>query len=317
MTLKLSGIHHVTAIASDPQQNLDFYTGVLGLRLVKKTVNFDDPMTYHLYYGDETGLPGTIITFFLWPGARRGRRGTGQVTTAAFAVPPDSISYWADRLKAYRVDFNPPIRRFDEEVVSLIDPDGLSLELVGGRLSDGYEPWGSGPVPTERAIRGIHSVTLDQEAPESTVALLEETLGSRLRNESDGRLRFDWGTQLNQSFVDIRIVPKGLRGSISAGTVHHVAWRTPTDAEQLAWQNRIMDGGVHVSPVMDRQYFHSIYFREPGGVLFEIATDLPGFAIDENVEQLGKTLKLPPWLEADRTGIESALPPLSETFVKL
>ncbi len=314
MTLKLSGIHHVTAIASDPQPNLDFYTGVLGLRLVKKTVNFDDPSSYHLYYGDEIGRPGTLITFFAWPGARKGRRGTGQVTATAFSVPVDSIPYWVDRLKTRRVEFNPPVLRFDEEVISLIDPDGLHLELVSGSEFGGHEPWPSGPVPEERAIRGIHSVTLAQEAPEATVTLLEGTLGSRLQQESTGRLRFAWETQLGGSFVDIQIVPKGLRGTISAGTVHHVAWRTPNDEEQKIWIGQINGTHLHVSPVMDRHYFHSIYFREPGGVLFEIATDIPGFTIDESRDELGKTLALPPWLETNRPLLESSLPPLKDAI---
>jgi glyoxalase family protein len=312
LTLKLSGIHHITGIASDPQQNLDFYAGVLGLRLVKKTVNFDDPSTYHLYYGDETGLPGTIMTFFHWPGARRGRRGTGQVTGTAFSIPPDSISYWSERLKAHEVDFNPPVKRFDDEVISLIDPDGLLIELVSGDSLIRHTPWPGGPAPAERAIRGIHSITIAQEAPEATVAFMEKTLGVELSNESAGRLRFVWEKHPEDGFVDIQIVPKGLRGNISAGTVHHVAWRTPTETEQKVWQNRIIDAGLNVSPVMDRQYFHSIYFREPGGVLFEIATDLPGFGIDESPAQLGKTLALPPWLEADRERLEKSLPPLRD-----
>jgi glyoxalase family protein len=311
MSNKLTGIHHVTAIAGDPQRNVDFYGGILGLRLVKRTVNFDDPAIYHLYYGNEMGSPGSILTFFPWPGARRGRRGAGQVAATAFSVPPDSMGYWVDRLKGHEISVDQTIRRFDEEVLPLTDPDGLLLELVANPVASGVKPWEGGPVPPERALRGLHSVTLSEETAEPTVRLMEATLGFSLEREHQGRLRFSMGPPGIATTVDLQIIPRGSRGAIAVGTVHHVAWRTPNDPEQKDWRERITRLGVNVSPVMDRQYFHSIYFREPGGILFEIATDLPGFTVDELPAKLGSSLVLPPWLETSRKSLEEILPPLA------
>jgi len=312
MTPEIAGIHHVTAIAGDPQQNVDFYAGTLGLRLVKLTVNFDDPGTYHLYYGDGLGRPGTIMTFFPWPGAPRGTIGLGQVGVTAFSVPRDSLDFWHRRLDTGGVATRGPTRRFDEQVLEFDDPDGLPLELVaGGGLA--RPGWENGPVKAEHAIRGFHSVALVERAPRDasarTTQLLTESMRCRLIAEQDDRLRYAMGDGEPGALVDVLLaaVP---RGQTAAGTVHHVAWRTPDDANQAAWRERIGAAGLDVTPVRDRQYFRSVYFREPGGVLFEIATDLPGFATDESPEHLGERLRLPPWLEPKRETIERALPPL-------
>jgi len=307
MRKPIAGIHHVTAMASDPQANVDFYTGVLGLRLVKKTVNFDDPGTYHLYYGDEVGHPGTILTFLPWPMARRGVQGAGQATVTSFSVPQGSLGYWTERLGSLGAVFEDPRSRFDEEVLTLLDPDGLRLELVT-RPDDGREPWTGGPVPAEHAVRGFDGVTLTEWNPEVTSEVLTGTLGFRPAGQQGDRFRFEVGSGAGSSRVDVLASPAAARGHISAGTVHHVAWRAADEADQLAWREAVAETGLYVTPVLDRQYFRSIYFREPGGVLFEIATDPPGFTRDEPVESLGTELKLPPWLEPERQRIAKSLP---------
>ncbi|HKV09113.1 MAG TPA: ring-cleaving dioxygenase [Thermoanaerobaculia bacterium] len=309
MTKPIEGIHHVTALASDPQANVDFYTGVLGLRLVKKTVNFDDPGTYHFYYGDETGNPGTIMTFFPWPMARRGTRGAGQATVTSFSVPEGSLGYWTERLERHGVLFESPRERFDEEVMTLFDPDGLQLELVA-RAGDPRAPWETGPVPAEHAVRGFEGTTLTEWNPEITSELLTGTLGFRPVAQASSRFRFEVGAGGPGTRVDVVASPAAERGRISAGTVHHVAWRVADEQVQESWRQTIAEEGLYVTPILDRQYFRSIYFREPGGVLFEIATDPPGFTWDEPVEALGSGLKLPPWLEPERQRIESVLPPV-------
>ncbi len=307
--LPISGLHHVTAIARDPQVNVDFYTGVLGLRLVKRTVNFDDPGTYHFYYGDGAGTPGTLLTFFPWPLAKRGSQGAGQATATAFSVPAASLGWWRERLARHHVAFEEPVRRLDEEVISLLDRDGLELELVAHEGAEQRAPWDGGPVPPEQAIRGFHGVTLTEWNPRVSAGLLG-AMGFRQVAESGRRTRFEVGPGGAGSYVDLLGVPDAPQGRISAGTVHHVAWRVADDATQAHWQRTLADAGVHVTPVQDRQYFRSIYFREPGGVLFEIATDVPGFATDETVAELGGGLRLPPWLEPARARIEEALPPI-------
>jgi glyoxalase family protein len=306
----IPGIHHVTAIASDPQRNLDFYTQVLGLQLVKRTVNFDDPGTYHLYYGDEVGRPGTILTFFPWPKAPRGRHGAGQVAVTAFSIPETSLGHWQQRLTRFGVAWELGGARFDEEVLSLHDDDGLALELVAHAGAAALPPRDAGPVPSEHAIRGFHSVALWERNLERTTALLTESMGFRRVAHAGRRLRLEGASGEPGSRVDLIHRPDTQPGSNGAGTVHHVAWRTPDDQRQAAWRQTIGDVGLHVTSVRDRQYFRSIYFREPGGVLFEIATDVPGFAVDEAPAHLGSHLKLPPWLEAQRSQIEQALPTL-------
>ncbi len=312
MKEEIPGIHHVTAIAGDPQQNLNFYAGTLGLRLVKRTINFDDPGTYHLYYGDEAGTPGTILTFFPWPGIRRGRAGTGQATSVAFSIPESSLGFWIERLTKRNVEYEKPARRFDEAVLAFRDGDGLMLELVADRNAAKRAGWKRGSVPPEHAIRGIHSVTLCVDGYEHTAKLLTETMGFRQTGEEGSVFRYATDEGGAGAQVDIRCAPDFWPGVVAGGSVHHVAWRARDDAAQKTWRASVAATGLNVTPVLDRQYFRSIYFREPGGVLFEIATDPPGFTIDEPLERLGTELKLPSWLEQNRREIESVLPRLAQ-----
>jgi len=312
MENKIRGLHHVTAIASDPQRNLDFYVGVLGLRFVKRTVNFDDPGTYHFYFGDRRGTPGTILTFFPWPRAQRGIRGTGQIEATAFAISRDSIGYWLERLKQQHVTAERTSARFDEEVIRLIDPDGLLIELIAVAAAvppANIEPWPNSPVPAEHAIHGFHSVSAALEGYERTARLLTESFGYRLADESGNRFRF---ASPNESvpgrIIDLLCQPDTAMGRVAAGSVHHIAFRAKDEAEQLQWREHLVDLGYNVTPVIDRTYFHSIYFREPGGVLFEIATEPPGFTWDEKLEELGTHLRLPPWMESSLSQIEQILP---------
>ncbi len=308
MTKAILGIHHITAIAGDPQQNIDFYTDLLGLRLVKVTVNFDDPGSYHFYYGDGRGSPGTILTFFAWPGARRGRQGNSQVTAVSFAIPKGSMQFWLDRFAAEGVEFDAPHERFKEHVLPFADHDGLRLELVETPVTDAAHAWVGGSVSLEFAIRGFHSATLSETGYERTAALLKETMGFRAAGQEQNRFRYEVGEGGASKTVDVICAPGGTEGRVAVGTVHHIAWRTGDDAQQGEWLGEIGRLGYNVSPVMDRVYFHSIYYREPGGILFEIATDPPGFAIDEPLEKLGSGLMLPPWLERQRSKIEVVLP---------
>lgn len=312
MPESIPGIHHITAIATDAQQNVDFYAGVLGLRLVKQTVNFDDPGTYHLYFGDKKGDPGTILTFFPWMHVQRGRRGTGQATAISFAVPPESFGFWIERLTRFSVEYDKPQRRFDEPVLAFRDWDGLALELVGVKNAESRSAWEVQGITGKEAIRGFHSVTLCEDGMESTAALLTSTMGAKKVREEGSYFRFTFGEGENASNVDLHCTPEFLRGVVAGGSVHHVAWRVPSDAAQVEWQTKVREAGLNVTPVLDRQYFKSIYFREPGGVLFEIATDPPGFVRDESEDALGQTLKLPPWLESHRGEIEGELPKLHQ-----
>jgi glyoxalase family protein len=310
MKNKIPGLHHVTAIASDPQRNLDFYVGLLGLRFVKRTVNFDDPGTYHFYFGDNRGRPGTILTFFPWPGVRRGIRGTGQVEATAFAIPTDSVGYWLERLKQHQMTAEKTSTRFGEEVIRLLDPDGLLIELIASTSQGrGVEPWTESPVSAEHAVHGFHSVSAALEGYERTARLLTETFGYRLADESGNRFRFVSADESALGrIIDLLCQPDTAMGRVAAGSVHHIAFRAKDEAEQLQWREHLVDLGYNVTPVIDRTYFHSIYFREPGGVLFEIATDPPGFTLDEKVEELGTHLRLPPWMESGRSQIEQILP---------
>jgi len=308
----IPGIHHVTAIAGDPQQNVDFYTGVLGLRLVKVTVNFDDPGAYHLYYGDGHGRPGTILTFFAWLGAKRGRPGNGQVTAASFAVPRDSLVFWRERLAQNRVASETLPERFGQRVLSFDDADGMRLELVETPAPGAAHFWEGSGISAEFAIHGFHGATLSEAGHENTAALLTDTMGFRLLGREQNRFRYEpvHSHAGAGRTVDVVSAPSAQQGRVAVGTIHHIAFRTPDDAQQAEWLGELGRLGHNVSPIMDRVYFHSIYYREPGGVLFELATDSPGFAVDEPVEQLGEALQLPPWLERVRSQIETALPPL-------
>ena len=285
-----------------------FYTSALGLRLIKLTVNQDAPTVYHLYYGNERGSPGSVMTFFPWPRARRGCRGVGQASVVSFAIRPASLGYWTERLISQGIDYDGPTRHVDETRIAFRDPDGLMLELVTHPDADDRPYWGGGPVPAEHAIRGFHSVTLWEDAIEPTEALLTATLGLRPIAERGSTRRYALGDGGCGALVDVRERPGFWEGTVSAGTVHHVAWRTPDDRQHQAWQETIAGLGYQVTPVIERHYFRSIYFREPGGALFEIATDRPGFTIDEPVDELGSTLVLPPWLEDERERIERLLP---------
>lgn len=305
---KILGIHHVTAIAGDPQQNIDFYTGVLGLRLVKFTVNYDDPTTYHLYYADGQGHPGTILTFFPWPGAMKGRIGTGQLTVISFVIPEKSLSFWKQRLLEHRVSFKEARSSFDEEHLSFADPDGMNLELVSAADANAARAWAEGPVPMDFAIRGFHHVTLSEEGYESTASLLTRTLGFTPAGQKGNRFRYSIANSEAGQIADLVCIPAGRPGRVAVGTVHHVAWRTATDSDQSQWRETIKSLDYNVTPIIDRKYFHSIYFREPGGVLFEIATDPPGFTVDEPLDRLGSSLVLPPWLEPARQELQRLLP---------
>lgn len=312
MAIRTSGLHHVTAIGGDPRRNVEFYLRALGLRLVKTTVNFDDPGVYHLYYGDEAGRPGTIMTFFPWQGAPSGRHGTGQATTTSFSVPETSLGWWQQHLQSHGAQVVGRIRnRDDEDALTFLDPDGLQLALVAHPQGDPRAPWESALVPPDHAIRGLHSVTLSVTSEQATAGMLVEGLGLRFRHQEENRFRFEAGEGGPGALVDVLVAPDAPRGRVAAGTVHHVAWRAPDAATQAAWREELVDSGVQVTPILDRQYFRSIYFHEPGGTLLELATEEPGFAIDEPLLELGRALKLPPWLEPDREQIAAVLPQLS------
>ena len=311
MNSKIPGLHHVTAIASDPQRNLDFYVGVLGLRFVKRTVNFDDPGSYHFYFGDNRGTPGTILTFFPWPGARRGIRGTGQVEATAFAISPDSVGYWLERLKQEHVAAEKTSPRFHQDVIRFADPDGLLIELIASDSLPQVEPWPDSPIPQEHAIRGFHSVSAALEGYERTARLLTDSFGYCLVEESGNRFRFaSQDDSAPGRIIDLLCLPDTAMGRVAAGSVHHIAFRAKDEAEQLQWRAHLVERGYNVTPVIDRTYFHSIYFRESGGVLFEIATEPPGFMLDEKLEELGTQLRLPAWMESARSQIAKILPPI-------
>ena len=309
-TLDLTGLHHVTAIAGDPRRNVDFYTRVLGLRLIKRTVNFDDPSAYHLYYGDSVGTPGSVLTFFPRAGVRRGRPGNGQAYAIAFSVPAGSLTFWAARLVVQGVAPAAPVTRFGDEVLAFTDPDGLVLELVATGEADARTANPHPEIAAPHAIRGFHSVTLAVIDAPRTAALLTGPMNHRVVGTSGGRTRYAVAGGGPGTYVDLLIDPALPRGLPGAGTVHHIAFRTPDDAAQVAARDLLATLGHQVSPVMDRIYFRSIYYREPEGVLFEIATDNPGFTVDEPLATLGTALKLPAQYESRRAEIEANLPKL-------
>lgn len=310
------GLHHVTAIAGDPQSNLDFYSKVLGLRMVKRTVNFDDPSVYHLYFSDAAGTPGSVLTFFPFPGARQGHPGIGQATATAFAAPAASLAFWTERLSSHGVEVD-LVERFGDEVLRFKDTDGLPLEIVFG--ANGTErdlepqPWASHGVEAGHALLGFDHVTLtvaDAAATRRVLGVMGFRALPSAASTEGARQRFEVGDGGSGARVDVLEAPSAPRARGGAGTVHHVAFRNRDDASQAEWLEHLARQGVPTTDVKDRQYFHSIYFREPGGVLFELATDPPGFALDEPQESLSQELKLPPWLETSRSQIESSLPPL-------
>ncbi|QLK25669.1 ring-cleaving dioxygenase [Natrinema zhouii] len=301
------GLHHVTAIAGNPQANADFYVGTLGLRFVKKTVNHDDTGTYHFYFGDGEGAPGTNITFFPWTDqGREGRFGAGQTQTTAYGISSDSVDYWRDRLESQDIEFEEE-ERFDETVLRFSDPDGIELELVASDGEFDATPWEDGPVPTEHQLRGFYNVTLAVDDYGPTETILTDVLGYELEAEADGRRRYRSATGGPGSLVDLVETDAG-RGQMGVGTVHHVAFVAESVDEQEEWREAFAAAGLSPSEVIDRKYFRSIYTREPGGVLVEMATTGPGFTEDEALEELGERLALPEWLEDERKEIEAQLP---------
>jgi glyoxalase family protein len=305
----ITGIHHVTAIASNAQDNLDFYTGILGLRLVKRTVNFDGPGIYHFYYGDEAGSPGSILTFFPYQGLVNGRHGKGMLNSTAFSVAADSLKFWLERFKRFDIRHKKPQERFEgETIIYFEDKDGLGLELVFNE-EDNRKGYTQGHIPPEHAIKGIYNVEIWEEGYERTAALLMEQLDHKLIAEKGNRFRFA-ASNTAGNYVDILCSPESMKGLAGSGTVHHIAFATPNAATQEAVRIKILKRMLNPTPILDRNYFTSIYFREPGGVLFEVATAGPGFAIDEPLAQMGEALKIPPQFEEDREQIEKTLPAL-------
>ncbi|MBV7509144.1 ring-cleaving dioxygenase [Bacillus sp. sid0103] len=305
MSKKTMGIHHITAIVGDPQENVDFYAGVLGLRLVKKTVNFDDPGTYHLYFGNEGGKPGTIITFFPWAGARQGIIGDGQVGVTSYVVPKGAMEFWEKRLEKFNVSYT-KMERFGEKYLEFDDPHGLHLEIVE-REEGELNSWNFGEVTPDVAIKGFGGATLLSTQPNKTSQLLENVMGLDFIGNEGDFARFRSSADIG-NVIDIKLTPIG-RGQMGVGTVHHIAWRAIDDQDQLDWQKYVAENGYGVTPVQDRNYFNAIYFREHGEILFEIATDPPGFAHDESQETMGEKLMLPSQYEPQRGKIEEVLLP--------
>ncbi|ASZ12778.1 ring-cleaving dioxygenase [Chitinophaga pendula] len=310
---KILGIHHVTAIAGKAQRNYDFYTRVMGQRLVKKTVNFDDPKTYHFYYGDERGTPGTILTFFPWEDIMSGRRGTHMATEVGYSIPEGSIDFWVNRLEAAHLLYNKPSQQFGELYIPFYDPDGMKVELTVPAQADERVPWTGGEIGGEHAIRGLHHVTLTVEDVQPTADVLVSLLGYELKLHHANRYRFFNPVDVHNGYIDVVEAKGEARGHVAGGSIHHVAFRVADGATQLRFRERAEQMGLHVTEQLDRQYFRSVYFREPGGVLFELATDEPGFAVDEPMAELGTHLMLPPQYATQRAEIEGHLSPIQQT----
>ncbi|MDD1511740.1 ring-cleaving dioxygenase [Priestia megaterium] len=305
MSKKTAGIHHITAIVGHPQENVDFYAGVLGLRLVKQTVNFDDPGTYHLYFGNEGGKPGTIITFFPWANARQGKIGDGQVGVTSYVVPKGAMDFWEQRLAKFGVPAT-KMERFGEQYLEFDDPHGLHLEIVE-REEGEKNTWQVGEINADVAIKGFGGATLLSVKPHETAQLLENVMGLQKVGQERDFIRFQSSADIG-NVIDLKLTTIG-RGQMGAGTVHHIAWRAKDDEDQLEWQKYVADSGYGVTAVRDRNYFNAIYFKEHGEILFEIATDPPGFAHDESLETMGEKLMLPEQYETHRDQIEKALIP--------
>ncbi len=308
----VAGLHHITCICGDAQENLDFYAGVLGMRLVKRSVNQDDPGTYHLFYADAEGHPGTDLTFFPWPRMGPGRPGHGTAPEVALAVPPGTLERWGERLARYGTRPDAIVTRFGERTLPLADPHGLRLALVesASALRRAFSPWDASPVPAEQQIRGLHGARMRERELAATTHLLAQALGFRRLAAEGGWQRWAVGDGGSGTWVDLAEAPDERRGAWGVGSVHHLAWRVEDDAHQLAVRRRL-EGIARPTAVIDRFWFRSVYFLEPGGVLFELATDGPGFAVDEDPRHLGESLVLPPWLEPQRAEITAALPPLA------
>lgn len=311
MENKVLGLHHITAIAGDAKRNFDFYTKVLGLRFIKKTVNFDDPQTYHFYFGDYDGIPGTILTFFPWGSAvRQGRRGAGMATEIGYSVPKGSLEWWKQRFEEKNVIYNNIAEKFGTRYLTFLDPDGLKLELVETDDTDSRKPFETGEVKANVATKGFYNVTLTLNDAKPTAAILTNVFDYKLIAQEGNRYRYATDAIATANIIDIVELPAENHGLGANGTIHHIAFRVKDDATQMALREKIEALGLHITPQIDRNYFHSLYFREPGGVLFEIATDNPGFTVDEPVEELGKNLKLPVQYEPQRKKIEAHLVPL-------
>jgi glyoxalase family protein len=307
---RILGLHHITAIAGKAKSNLDFYTKVLGLRLLKKTVNFDDPGTYHLYYGDEKGSAGTIITFFPYEDSRPGRAGSGMATHIGYAVPEGSFEFWIKRFQKYGVSYGVPAERFGERYLPFKDPDGLQLELVIPKGGDTRKAWETDEVKAEVAIRGFHNVTLTLRNINATAMVLTDIFGYKLLDQQGNHHRYVTDAAENAAIIDLLLLPDANRGDGSAGTIHHIAFRVKDEEVLMQYRDKVVRKGLNITDKIDRNYFYSLYFREPGGVLFEIATDNPGFGIDEPFDKLGSSLLLPPQYEPHRDKIEAVLPKL-------
>ena len=307
---QITGIHHVTAIAGRAAENLEFYTGALGLRLVKKSVNQDNPGTYHLFYADAEGSPGTDVTFFPWESMGPGRKGTGLTVELALAVPPGSLEFWRARLSELSVNVGEPQERFGETALPLVDPHGLELALVETGDAREFAPWERSPVSAHLQIQGLHGVRLCEADGAMTEAFLTDVLGFAYVGEEAGWRRYSLGEGGSGRCLELNERPDARRGTWGRGSVHHVAWRVPDETVQREVQGRVADAGLRPTSVIDRFWFRSVYFREPGGALFEVATDGPGFAVDEDPAALGERLVLPPWLEPQRDRIEAVLPAL-------
>ena len=308
---KILGIHHITAMASDAQRNIDFYVSILGLRFVKKSINQDAPDVYHLYYGDEVGSPGTAMTFFPFGRSARGTRGNGEISRVGFAVPIPSINFWINHLSKNGISFSGPERKYENDIISFLDPDGMMIELVFSDKQILKFPWKQGPIPVEHAIRNFFGVTMNLASIEDSAAVLNNVLGFHSVFQNGNTHRFLIGKGSDEAAIDIIVNPNIPFARQSAGSVHHIAWRVKDFAAHEEWQHHIEQSGLSPTEVIDRFYFHSIYFREPGGILYEIASDNPGFQVDETLEELGTHLMLPPWYEIHREKIERALSPIS------
>ncbi|MCD0465093.1 ring-cleaving dioxygenase [Flavobacterium sp. ENC] len=308
MENKILGLHHITAIAGDAKRNFNFYSNILGLRFIKKTVNFDDPGTYHFYFGDEVGSAGTILTFFPWgEGIQQGRKGSGMATEIGYSVPKGSLDFWQARFEKYNVIYNKPAEKFGEKYLTFLDPDGLKLELIESKKEDNRKAWETDEVKADVATRGFHNITLTLNSIKATAAILTDIFGYKLIDQDVNRYRYATDAVENAAIVDLVELAEEKRGHVANGSVHHVAFRVQNDEILMHFREKIEAYGLSITPQIDRQYFHSLYFREPGGVLFEIATENPGFTVDEALEELGQNLKLPAQYESDRAAIEAHL----------
>jgi glyoxalase family protein len=312
MENKILGLHHITAIAAHTQRNYDFYTKVLGLRLVKKTVNFDDPGTYHFYFGDEAGTPGTILTFFPWEGVQKGRTGTGMATEIGYSVPKESLEFWNNRFNELKVKYQSINERFGALYLQFEDPDGLLLNLIVSNTDDSRKAWTTEEVKEDVATKGFHSIVLTVRNTEHTARILTDIFGYKLLTQEGNRYRFITDAVDTANVVDIVEEPNGERGINAGGTNHHVAFRVKDDNILMEFREKISRSGFRITEKIDRNYFYSLYFREHNGILFELATDNPGFSIDEPVTELGTHLMLPSQYEGSRKKIEEALPKLHQ-----